>query len=48
MQPARGKKVPLPDFAARQKAVWGDRVFSETEVPDTSPRACGCDFDLLE
>jgi antitoxin (DNA-binding transcriptional repressor) of toxin-antitoxin stability system len=32
MQPARGRKVPMPDFAARQKAIWGDRVFSETEV----------------
>ena len=32
MQPARAKKVPMPDFAARQKAIWGDRLFSETEV----------------
>ena len=32
MPPARGKKVPMPDFAARQKAIWGDRVFSEPEV----------------
>ena len=32
MQPARGKKVKMPDFAARQKAIWGDRVFSEVEV----------------
>jgi antitoxin (DNA-binding transcriptional repressor) of toxin-antitoxin stability system len=27
-----GKKVKMPDFAARQKAIWGDRVFSEAEV----------------
>ena len=32
MRPARPKKVPMPDFAARQKAIWGDRVFSEAEV----------------
>ena len=32
MPSARGKKMPMPDFAARQKAIWGDRVFSETEV----------------
>ena len=25
-------KVKMPDFAARQKAIWGDRVFSEEEV----------------
>ena len=48
MQHARGKKVPMPDFAARQKAIWGDRVFSETEVPVTRPRTCGGDFDLLK
>ncbi|MEN9674862.1 MAG: hypothetical protein RIS76_758 [Verrucomicrobiota bacterium] len=32
MRPARGKKVEMPDFAARQKAIWGDREFSEGEV----------------
>ena len=32
MQHARGKKVRMPDFAARQKAIWGSRVFSEKEV----------------
>jgi antitoxin (DNA-binding transcriptional repressor) of toxin-antitoxin stability system len=32
MQPTRGKRVRMPDFAARQKAIWGDRVFSEAEV----------------
>ena len=32
MRPARGRKVRMPDFAARQKAIWGDRVFSEAEV----------------
>lgn len=25
-------KVQMPDFAARQQAIWGDRVFSEEEV----------------
>ena len=25
-------KVKMPDFAARRKAIWGDRVFSEEEV----------------
>jgi antitoxin (DNA-binding transcriptional repressor) of toxin-antitoxin stability system len=26
------KEVKTPDFAARRKAIWGDRVFSEEEV----------------
>ncbi len=26
------RKVKMPDFAARRKAIWGDRVFSEEEV----------------
>jgi antitoxin (DNA-binding transcriptional repressor) of toxin-antitoxin stability system len=25
---------PLPDFAARRKAIWGNRVFSNKEVDD--------------
>lgn len=25
-------KVKMPDFEARRKAIWGDRVFSEEEV----------------
>jgi len=25
-------KIRMPDFAARRKAIWGDRVFSEQEV----------------
>ncbi len=29
---SRSTKVKRPDFAARQKAIWGDRVFSEEEV----------------
>ena len=32
MPPARGRRVSMPDFAARQKAIWGNRVFSEAEV----------------
>ena len=27
-----GKKIKMPDFEARRKALWGDRVFSEKEV----------------
>ena len=26
------KKVEMPDFRARQKRIWGDRVFSAEEV----------------
>ena len=25
-------KIKMPDFAARQKALWGDKVFSQEEV----------------
>jgi len=32
MRKTRGPKVKMPDFAARRKAIWGDRVFSEAEV----------------
>ena len=32
MRRTRSKKVKMPDFAARQKAIWGDRVFSDAEV----------------
>lgn len=28
----RKPKVKMPDFAARRKAIWGDRIFSEKEV----------------
>ena len=28
------KKVVWPDFAARRKEIWGDRVFSEKEVAE--------------
>lgn len=31
----RGKRAPRvkhPDFEARRKAIWGDRVFSDAEV----------------
>ena len=27
-----GTKVKNPDFAARRKSIWGDRVFSDAEV----------------
>ena len=30
--PTRRKTVKMPDFAARQKAIWGERVLSEAEV----------------
>ncbi|HEY3900249.1 MAG TPA: hypothetical protein VGM54_16690 [Chthoniobacter sp.] len=26
------RRAKMPDFAARQKALWGDKVFSEVEV----------------
>jgi antitoxin (DNA-binding transcriptional repressor) of toxin-antitoxin stability system len=29
---AEVKKVRMPDFAARRRAIWGDRVFTEEEV----------------
>jgi antitoxin (DNA-binding transcriptional repressor) of toxin-antitoxin stability system len=35
LTPLKGKssvKVTMPDFEARRKAIWGDRVFSEEEV----------------
>lgn len=32
MRRAPGRKVKMPDFAARQRAIWGDRVFSDAEV----------------
>lgn len=32
MRPGRARKIRMPDFAARQKAIWGDRVFSEAEI----------------
>jgi len=30
----RSGKVKNPDFEARLKAIWGDRVFSEAEVTE--------------
>jgi len=32
MPRTRSKAVKRPDFAARQKAIWGARVFSDAEV----------------
>ncbi len=29
---AEAGKIRMPDFEARRKAIWGDRVFSEEEV----------------
>lgn len=41
----KGRRKPkLPDFAARRRAIWGDRVFSEAEVKamrDDEPQAAG-------
>lgn len=31
---AEGKPVQMPDFEARRKATWGDRVFTEEEVAE--------------
>ncbi len=30
----QAKPFKMPDFAARQKAIWGDRVFSQAEVDE--------------
>ena len=32
MNRRRRGKLKMPDFAARQKAIWGDRVFTAAEV----------------
>ena len=32
MKTGRTKEFVMPDFEARRKAIWGDRVFSEEEV----------------
>jgi antitoxin (DNA-binding transcriptional repressor) of toxin-antitoxin stability system len=32
LRPTRRSKVKMPDFASRQKTIWGSRVFSEEEV----------------
>lgn len=31
-QPGAGGLPAIPDFAARRRAIWGDRVFTEPEV----------------
>jgi len=30
----RSGKVENPDFEARRKAIWGDRVYSEAEMAE--------------
>ena len=32
MRVTRAKEFVMPDFEARRKAIWGDRMFSEEEV----------------
>ena len=33
LTPMKGeKRVTMPDFEARRKAIWGDRIFTEEEV----------------
>ena len=32
MRRKAGKTLKKPDFAARRKAIWGNRVFSDAEV----------------
>lgn len=32
LKPVARKKIKMPDFEARRRAIWGDRVFSEEEV----------------
>ena len=29
---AKSRKIKTPDFEARRKAIWGDRIFSEEEI----------------
>jgi len=29
---AKAKKIKMPDFEARRRAIWGDRMFTEEEV----------------
>lgn len=31
---ANGTGLPKPDFAARRRAIWGDRVFTKKEVAE--------------
>ena len=33
-KPAKKPRPPLPDFEARRKRIWGDRVFSAKEVEE--------------
>jgi antitoxin (DNA-binding transcriptional repressor) of toxin-antitoxin stability system len=33
-KPVKKTRPPLPDFQARRKRIWGDRVFSAKEVED--------------
>lgn len=33
-KPATKQRPPLPDFRARAKRIWGDRVFSAAEVEE--------------
>lgn len=33
-RPANNQKPPLPDYEARRKRIWGDRVFSPAEVEE--------------
>lgn len=32
--PAKKKLPPMPDYEARRKRIWGDRVFSQEEVDE--------------
>lgn len=32
--PAKKQMPPLPDYEARRKRIWGDRVFSAAEVEE--------------
>lgn len=41
---AKGKVFKMPDFAARLKETWGDRIFSEAEVK--AMRAAELEGDL--
>jgi len=43
-RPHNEPTIPRPDFEARRKAIWGDRVFSEEEVKAMRELELGEDY----
>ena len=43
-RPREESPIPRPDFEARRKEIWGDRVFSEEEVKAMREYEHGEDF----